>query len=201
MPARYYSNMEPDEYYPPVDQNQDNQVTGPNYNIPSSDYMSGQKFDAETIKWQLSSSDFIEELEHDLKGELPQSDGTWKQVDEPLMNDMGIRTVRSILRTHANKVIFLSKLKEDRILQFSKEMNHVIVDLLFLNYQKWGVKKENCTLIVRKVCHFVFAAMMRAEGEGERKFLGETRSVRELVSNVLPNRQNRGLSIFGRRGQ
>jgi len=153
-----------------------------NIHLPSSSFGGGRNLSDSTIKWQESAGDILAELEHDLRGEeLNMETARYDKKYESLMNDSGINCIKSIIRTRANKVVFLSKLKENKIINMCRDINMDLVDQIALKHQQWELKKENCTMVVLKVMDLTFAALMRAEGEGERKFLRESRDVHEII--------------------
>jgi len=166
--------------------------------MPSNDNQQG-KFDSATIIWQLTSTDILNEIEHDFKGEILDENGVWKAKGKVLVNEQGIRTILTIIRSRVNKIVFLSKLNEDIILKFCRDIELDLEDQILLNYQKWHLDKTNCSMLLHKVSQLIYCGLMRAEGEGERKFLGETRRVNEqIISNPYAVQIQKDKGLFGR---
>ena len=153
-----------------------------NVNLPSSSFSGGRNLSDNTIKWQESAGDVLSELEHDMKGEeLNIETGKYVRRYESLMNNSGINCIKSIIRTRANKIVFLSKLSEKNVIDMCRDINMDLVDQIALKHQQWQLKKENCTMIVLKVVQLTFCALMKAEGGEERESLGKTWGVHEII--------------------
>jgi len=164
--------------------------------VPSSD--SGARSEG-SIRWQLSANDIISELEHDLRGDdLNRKTMQWDEVKGmALLNNKGIRMVKSVMRSALNRNVFLSNLDEDRILMFCYNFELDLIDMVVLKHEEWHLDKANCDIVIDKVMVGMFCALKRAQDEGERRGLRETRSIREIVSSGFGQVAEKGWSLFG----
>lgn len=138
--------------------------------------------DPQQTRWQLEVIDILADLEHDLKGEVWDSDTSkYKQVGEPRVNEIGLRDLMSFVRTHVNKVSFLTNLNEDDVNQICQEARVDLAELLLFNWQEYKIEKTNLNTLVEMIDHFIFLALMRSKDEGERIFLGKTYSRADRV--------------------
>lgn len=131
--------------------------------------------DETTRKWQLSSSDLIEEIRQYLKGNyFNENHNRWERLTEPWMNDEGIGRLSNILAFYINKNVQLSYFEEfhieNLICDFAKELS----EFMRFHYKKYGVSKEHVGMISTMLCDIVFAALMRARLGKESQFIENT---------------------------
>ena len=168
--------------------------------IPSELYVTSRQQDAGLTRWQLTPEDIIEELENDLKGK------TWNSKEEKfvgsaeaeaLINEKGIRSIISIVRSKINKITFLSNLDQKDIISITRDVNLTMISLLFSNANNFEIKKENLEIITDQVVHLVYMGLMRALNEGERRFLGKAEKRMEVFKNESSG-QSQGINILRR---
>lgn len=130
---------------------------------------------SDLMKWQLSTFDLIEDLEHDLKGErFDKEKNDWISTGSKFLNDEGVKAIMSILTARINKNTILSNLNEKEISRIMIDFSRDLIDLFFTNREDYEIKKEHLDLLVRKVVDFVYISLKRAFEEGERSFLKQT---------------------------
>lgn len=152
---------------------------------------------ADFTKWRLETIDIVELLEHDLKGEFfNEKKNVWEVRGTPLLNNDGVSAIVSLVRTSVNKVTFLSNVTLEQIILICQDLNLALVEVLFFEWQVFAVKKEHLDLIVSKVMNFIFMALKKSEGAGERESLYKAESVHRIYRN--PEKQGFSLSPFGR---
>lgn len=168
--------------------------------IPSSHMTSaeGVKFSEGSIRWQLTATDIITEIARDLRGEeFDFNSASWRipEGQRPLMNEEGIRTVLTIIKSRVNKIVFLSNLSEDKINDFCRDINLDLVDQFVLKWEDWECEKENLSMLTRKIMHMVYCGLMRARDGDDKKYFGALQQVKELVTNQ-PNKSETHGGLF-----
>lgn len=144
-----------------------------------------QKKDSDLMKWQLATVDLIEEIKHELRCENYNiKTDTWERTDgvEPLVNEIGVNSLIGFVSGLANKNTILSNLSEKDINMIMNDLCDRLSEHLFLNWEAYEVKKENMDMVHFKIENFCFMSLKRAMDEGERQFLKQTESRREIIN-------------------
>jgi hypothetical protein len=163
--------------------------------------MQKQKLQDNMIIWQLDPKEIIDEIEHYLRGEkLVSNPDTkkreWVAWGNPLMAEEGIKTIISLLRARLNKVLVLSNLPDDQVRRIALEVRWDIIDLLFMMYKEWQIRKEYLSAIVKFIDHEVYALLRRAFEDGERNKIYTTQQyVKHEVSDTR-DKENKGFFGF-----
>ena len=132
------------------------------------------KKDPDLMKWQLATLDLIEEIKHELRCETyDEKLSQWiKQKGvEPLVNDIGINGLVGFVSGLANKNTILSNLNEKDIYEIMIVLCDRIADHIFLNREKYAIKRDDMDMVFGKIEMFCYMSLMRAKDEGERSFL------------------------------
>lgn len=130
---------------------------------------------SDLMKWQLSTFDLIEDLEHDLKGErFSKKKNDWIKTGTRFVNDAGVKAIMSILTARINKNTILSNLTEKEISRIMLDFSRDLIDLFFTRRVDFDIKKEDLDILLRKIVDFVYISLKRAFEEGERAFLKQT---------------------------
>lgn len=133
---------------------------------------------ADFTKWRFNPDEILIMLEHDLKGEYyNEKKADWNSSGAKLMNDDGVRTIISLVRTSVNKVVFLSDLTFNEIVDMCRDLNLALVDTLFFRWKAFKVEKDHLDLIVAKVMNFIFVGMKQAQGGKTRDALGKMEKI------------------------
>lgn len=155
-----------------------------------------QRIHTDMVKWRLSSDDILLELYNELLGNAwDEGKGDFVPSGVKLMNVEGARAISSICRMAINKSSMLSKLSYNDIMIICKMEANTIARAIFLNWEKWEIKKQYAETILIMCREFIFMSLMRAEGEGERLALGRTERINR-VYGVQGNK--RTPFLFGR---
>ena len=93
------------------------------------------------IRYILSSERELEELEHNLKGET-RIGRKWVKTGRPLLNKDGIKDLLTFVAAHLSKTLRTSNLSEEDVRRIALEIRENFIDLLFLKWKQWDVKKE-----------------------------------------------------------
>lgn len=140
----------------------------------------------------------IKEIMLILQGKEEQYDGTYKQVAEPKMNQVGLEAMWYWLKTHINQSIILSHFEEKEINKFMEELQDDLVDELGLCWKIYGIKtKTDLDVINDSILMNIKAALNRAKGQNEKNWLGRI-SVENIsgTSRPMPKRSEGFLSKF-----
>lgn len=143
--------------------------------------------DSDFSMWRLDINEIAIELEHDLKGEywdpehvdnkIPNQKGGWVKRGTALLNDDGVKTVTSIIKSVVNRNLILSKFDDTDIREIRLELNIAMSTNLFFNHEPFKIKKSHLSIITNKVDKIIFAALKRAEEGGEREHLHKSEKV------------------------
>lgn len=165
----------------------------------------------EFSKWQLWGEDLIEQLKHDLRGEVESMDENnkliWTIPDgvEPLLNENGISKTTALLRNVAfNKFTLLSELDKETIYKMLLEISNELTFLYLYEFKAYGIKSPiHASYIVTKIFYAMHNAFMMAAFGGMRDYLKT--QVREIRSYKEHETDKKGIvgnvkSLFARGG-
>jgi hypothetical protein len=138
-----------------------------------------------TSKWELEIDDLLAELERQLGGYVYEVDSQGniivnRDTSLALMNDVGIRFIKSRISLIANKFTLLSNLNEEEIKKICFNYSMAIKNELIKNYKKFEIKKETLETLILSISILIYTTLKRAMNEGERKYrkLIEKREIR-----------------------
>jgi hypothetical protein len=146
----------------------------------------GYKFDYETDKWIPRVVGYARTPEGKT---IVTQEGKPIPLYSPMMNEIGISRVMGFFQTQVTKVTQATDLDYDEINRLSEESAIWILDELYLNYDVWNVQREDLHTIVLLIDHTNFKVCKQAFKDGNRKLLGETHSVNELVQRQEEGRK------------
>lgn len=139
----------------------------------------------ELTKWQLDSFQLLDNLRHDLRGDIWDFEkAKWEEDKEDFtVNEYGVKRIISMLRPKIDKIVVLSNFSEEEVYSVVKEFNFVLIRYMLQNFEAFGIKKSDLSMVVNKIMDVIFSAYMRAKGEGERKFL---RTTEKRIEHIRP---------------
>lgn len=146
------------------------------------------------IKWQLDPTDIIEQLQHQLRNEIwDESKGKYVSVCEPLCNEQGVHSIILHL-TSVSKLSMMSDLTEEEINGIMRKFISDFIQLLFMEYDKWGIEKPYLSTVVNLVEMTLYPTLKRAQNGGERRFLTKTerRVEQHTVNNNTTDQNKKG---------
>lgn len=149
------------------------------------------------IDKQINMDEVIENIVRELSGELfLPSKGKVIKFREPLMNELGIARIGSILHSYLHKGIILSNLSDAEINHLLRSLMETVITDLFINHDLYGIRKESdMELIIHIVESNVLAALKRAR-YGET-FKGLREVLRTVVQKVIEREKKRGFFGIG----
>ncbi len=120
------------------------------------------------MRWQLDPKDVLDEIEMQLRGQ------EWKNKKKvvyrkPLMNSLGIGSVKVILRGHLHTSNALTEVTKEEAYSLTHGVAELINDQLYINGEKWGVDDSDKTIINNLVEDSVFLFLMRPVDGKERE--------------------------------
>ena len=164
--------------------------------------MPENKVDNETLKWQLSSDDVLENLRLSLLNKRIEIDenGNPKIVGnkKPLVNEKGVETIMMVLRPHFQRGVILSNFEDKEILKIMRILRIKLILLLKKYWKEWDIQKGNLAIILETIDNVVFSTFKRAENEGERRYLTTTQRINENRVINQGEAERRGFNLFRR---
>lgn len=156
-------------------------------------------------KFQLSSIDVIDTIEHLLKGEVydssinPQTNAEngWVRKHNELVPGSGVGEVMAEISGTMNKNVILSYFDTDDACRMTKEIMGAFIKFLAISYTRLKIKKENRDRIVAIVETNVYAAICRAI---EGKALTALTTSYRVVQQEQLNTQSEYMQRNGRGG-
>jgi len=160
--------------------------------------------DSDFFKFRIGGLDILEEIEHQLKGEVwDKQEKKYVNKFDRWINDEGINKILHVIfACGINKNTFLGNLSNDQILFKCRMLKTKLALLLFKKYQAYEIKKEMRDLLITTVVNTVHSALSRSEGGLEARQLS-TAAQRHDIYQHSPNQQKSGfidkLPFVGRR--
>ncbi len=154
------------------------------------------------FRFRIQSEDFLEELEHKLKGEIwipnagAGSGGKWEKKYARWVNDEGISVIVSIVYDYANKNTYLGNLKKDEIFYMCRDLKKKLAVLLCRNYVQFEIEKSKRSLVLKKVVDTVHSALSRCEDGKEANQLSTATQRHEIYQQRMPEEDKGMLRRF-----
>ena len=123
---------------------------------------------------QTNPKKVVEEIMLRLRGRRRNPDGTETQIGDPKMNETGIKEVWFKLDSFINQNVILSHLDKKEISNLMDALSRSLVLDLQLNWKEYGItKKTDLDAINDTILLNIYMALKRAEGQGEKNWLGK----------------------------
>ena len=134
--------------------------------------------DTDFYKDRLNSSDILQEIEHQLRGEVWSKDKngkpTWKIMFRPDINEKGISDILNIIYVFGmNKNIFLGCLTDEEIYLRCRTLWKEMAYLFLLRGHIYSIPKEKRSLIIRQIVYSVHSGLTRSMGGQEAEQLSQ----------------------------
>lgn len=147
---------------------------------------------------QLLTSDILEDIEHQLRGELyNETTDQWEQKGKKMIkSEDGIRDILGELYTFLNRNVILSELTDEEIRKLTMELSKSLVFSLGKKADEYTDNNtSDLSSVVRTVSRTAFFTMKRAKDRGEGKLLGQTTT---YVERNTEDNGGKFPGIFGR---
>jgi hypothetical protein len=148
---------------------------------------------ADLVKWQLDQEDVLTKIENLLRGNVWSGKG-WEKKGKQLMNDIGIRVFLTQLSGFCHKGIITSIYSKEEIDARMKVVHRTVVDLIFLNWENFGIDQNDAKLIWDIIVLGQIEPMYRRATNGKYlQFLGTTQKRIESFSQAQNPQRSSGL--------
>lgn len=154
-----------------------------------------------SLKLQLDHNEVIQDILHTLKNEEPIAlkDGSvvWQAPKNvrPLINDQGIVTVLTVLRSRINKVNILSDFDEKVIERMLNDIHEDLTDDFFMNFDFYEIKDiATASEIVSLVTDTVYGTLRKGYQGNYMKLLRHIHMSQELNTSSGGSRRQGGLA-------
>ena len=139
---------------------------------------------------QTNPSQTLKEIELTLRGYHYDSiKEQWIIPDggKPLLNHLGLNSLMADARSVINQNTILSNYKIEQIASLIIRLGRTIKNKVKMNWKEWGIDKSNLDTVVFAVTDPAYASLMRALGEGEKRFLKTSvRAIESFTSMQKP---------------
>lgn len=123
---------------------------------------------------QTNPKRVVEDIMLRLRGLRRNTDGTESKIGEPKMNPIGIKEMWFKLESFINQNVILSHLNNREISKLMEFLSRSLVIDLQLNWKEYGItKKTDLDAINDTILGNIYLALKRAEGQGEKNWLGK----------------------------
>lgn len=166
----------PPEYYYPYAMNSDLQTQSIDAQMSQQvpNMLQQQQAVQAAIIEQTNPDRVLRDIELRLKGKEERADGTIQKVSEPLMNDLGIGRIRSLLSSVINQNTILSHLEMDEIGRIMVKLGDDIGDSLEINWKEFGISDKTILDHVVDICLIpTFMTLKRAYRQSEKNWLNK----------------------------
>lgn len=169
-------------------QQQAGQIKSSPYYSPMYNYGSG-------IVLLTNPQDLIKDLELTYKNAYYDKDNNLKEVGNPLMNDLGIKSVVGQVQAIVNKVTVLGNLNDENIRGLMEFLADTLAKDLMVNRIEYEITSASARdRIYYNALATAFITMKRAYEEGDRRFWKG--SVQEIKQEVTQTPQKKGFLGF-----
>lgn len=147
------------------------------------------------FKYRIESQEIIEELSHQLKGEIyDEKSNSYVQKFEPWVNAEGINKIIHIVYSCGiNKNIYLGNLSHEEIYFKCNMIKKKVARLLFNKYREYGIDKDMRNLLIVTIVNTIHSGLSRCE-EGKEANQLSTASNRQEIVHLDPAKKQTGFN-------
>lgn len=148
--------------------------------------------------FRLDSSDIIDEIHHQLKGEIfipnGRGGGEWKCKFKKQLTDEGINDILGIIYSFGiNKNVILGCLNHEEIYQRCNAIWKELAKYMVINGEKVGIDKKKRSILVKNLVYQIHSGLSRSE-EGRESDQLSTASQR-IEHYLKGDKQKQGSSL------
>ena len=143
-----------------------------------------------TMLFITNPEEEIHKLELIWRGMYETENGEIKRYGKPLMNDYGVQSLISLVRSVVSQINILGQENEREINAIMLDYIDVLIKTLMVKWQEFGIERENRSLILIQAKYPPYFALKRSLNEGERRFWGKIQQ--EVKHIVQSDNRNRG---------
>ena len=137
---------------------------------------------ADVLHIRLDTVGIVEEIEHDLKGEVfNKKTNQWEARYGRWVNDDGLMVIKSIVAGYTNKMHFLGNFTQGQINYKCNNLKKELSKLICSKYECYGIDKQKRSLLVRYILDKVHSSLSRSEGALESRQISQSSSQQHIV--------------------
>jgi len=137
---------------------------------------------------ELSPKKILMDLRMNLKGfEWNPEKKLYEKIDEPLMNDEGIRRYIAVMHSVITDLVTFSNYSPEEIGGLVLYVCDNTLPSIHVNYKEYGIKTKSDLFIVdTQIFNLTLAAFKKAVGAGDRNVIGRTISESIMTRSGIP---------------
>ena len=146
------------------------------------------------IVYMTSTAEEIDEFERTLKGQTLDGKGNLVQVDDPLLNDEGVRKIIGIARSVVTRISVMSNYDKEDVKEYMLRNGNALIQILMLGritYKLRGNIHATRTLILEEFNNLCHSTIKRGFMEGDKRFWKGTQQ--EIITRIDSSQQKKGL--------
>jgi len=159
-----------------------------------------EAYNETSLKFQLEFDGIIDEICHVLKDEIQVIDRQTGEINwqpnphgQPLINDLGMSRIKTVLRGTLDKNIPLSDLEEEHISEMASTIERDVKNMIFDNWDTFEIPDQSAaSLITHIIGAKVFGLYRKALDGNYLRFLKttyQTSEVQTYMQRQQPERQ------------
>jgi hypothetical protein len=131
-------------------------------------YPMPQATDSEFYRFRIDGSDILEELQHQLRGEIWQADpdgngGQWVRRYNQEMTEEGINEVLALVYTMGiNKNITLGCLEKQEVYERCQDIWQELANYFILAGNRIGLDRDKRSLLLKKIVYMIHSGLTRS---------------------------------------
>lgn len=140
---------------------------------------------------QTNPNAVLKEIEMTLRGKKwDEETQEWiKPIGcSPLINELGLNSIMADARGVINQNTILSNFNINQISKIIINFGRTVMNKIKMNWKEWEIDKSNLSTVLYTVTNPAYASLMRAMGEGEKRFLKTSvRAVESYTAHTKPS--------------
>jgi hypothetical protein len=163
-------------------------------------FMTPMHMNNSNIVYMTSTEEEINEFARTLRGQILDENGKVIQIEDPLLNDEGVRKIIGMARSVATRISVMSNYDKEEIKDYMMRNGNALILLLMLGrntYQIIGNSQAIRTLILEEFNNICHSTIKRGFQEGDKRFWKG--SQQEIISRIETQQKKKGLlsSVLG----
>lgn len=122
---------------------------------------------------QTDPKGVVDDIIYEFQGFEKDENGDWKKTNEALINPLGVRKIKAILRPLMNSSVRLARLDKRQVKDFTGSVIYPMIYDLGSNWREYEIAdRSTCDYIISAITIAVFTMLSRAEDQNEKNWLG-----------------------------
>ena len=127
-----------------------------------------QQVDYSFHKFLIDNESIVNDMENKFKGigliwDEIERGYVMKKIDEPLLNEVGVRAIMSKIRFYCSPNFQFTYYESDELSRIMEKMVKAIVPELGVNYKKYGIPKQDVQGVKDMVLNAIHASLKKSE--------------------------------------